>query len=388
MESISSQKLKLQFKEILKSYEGKDPATDHFQDSDFKAEIDSICPDKTHRNYDKIFSKAKWLRAKEILEISDGENLFEKLDPKNLAQGILGVSPFIGTIAALSESRERVEKLFNTKEANLYGVYSVNVFVNSIPTEIIVDDYFSCYEWGKPLFSKSRENELWILILEKAWAKICGSYTNAGFGRVQEILENLTGAPSVSLRLDEISEEQLWKRANFWNKKSYIMAGVMGNVVSKALGMTPAHTYPLIGTIDAGTHKVFKFRNPWGVLAWSGDFSNEWEGWTQELQSKIGYDKNEGDVFYMTVADFKKYFVTLDCCYYLDQFQRQHINLKQEGNKGSYFEFEVEEASDVFIWVTQQSKQLQKEDYKYSPVDLFLMQDVESNALVKIGNYF
>ena len=38
-----------------------------------------------------------------------------------------------------------------------------------------MDDYFPCYN-GEPAFSKANGDEMWVLILEKVWAKLHGSY--------------------------------------------------------------------------------------------------------------------------------------------------------------------------------------------------------------------
>lgn len=41
--------------------------------------------------------------------------------------------------------------------------------------DIIVDDKFPV-QGNEPLFTHGNGNELWVLILEKAWAKLYGSY--------------------------------------------------------------------------------------------------------------------------------------------------------------------------------------------------------------------
>jgi calpain-15 len=35
---------------------------------------------------------------------------------------------------------------------------------------------------NKPIFCQPRNNEIWVLILEKAWAKANGSYANINSG--------------------------------------------------------------------------------------------------------------------------------------------------------------------------------------------------------------
>jgi calpain-15 len=41
---------------------------------------------------------------------------------------------------------------------------------------VTVDDYFPCHPDGGPIFSICKGSELWIMILEKAYAKLHGSY--------------------------------------------------------------------------------------------------------------------------------------------------------------------------------------------------------------------
>lgn len=39
-----------------------------------------------------------------------------------------------------------------------------------------IDDYFPCYPGRGPVYARSNGNELWVMLLEKAYAKIHGGY--------------------------------------------------------------------------------------------------------------------------------------------------------------------------------------------------------------------
>lgn len=58
-----------------------------------------------------------------------------------------------------------------------------------------MDDYIPV-DGDRPAFSQAHGAELWVLILEKAWAKIHGSYERIEAGQAHLTMRDLTGAPS------------------------------------------------------------------------------------------------------------------------------------------------------------------------------------------------
>lgn len=83
------------------------------------------------------------------------------------------------------------------------GCFFVNVYEKGVKKKIIIDDFFPCSGRSGPCFTKANGNELWVMILEKVWAKIHHSYGNIEAGLTRECLHDLTGAPTKTMFNDE-----------------------------------------------------------------------------------------------------------------------------------------------------------------------------------------
>lgn len=60
----------------------------------------------------------------------------------------------------------------------------------------MVDDFIPCKGANQgPVFTKGNGPELWVMILEKAWAKVNFSYDNIDGGFTRETLHDFTCAP-------------------------------------------------------------------------------------------------------------------------------------------------------------------------------------------------
>lgn len=77
---------------------------------------------------------------------------------------------------------------------------------------IDLDEYLPFIK-NKPAFSRSVNQELWVILLEKAWAKLYGSYKHVEVGFPEEALHDLTGAPvkRIFLKHRNFDPEETWK---------------------------------------------------------------------------------------------------------------------------------------------------------------------------------
>jgi len=100
---------------------------------------------------------------------------------------------------------------------------------------VTVDDYFPFIytKAGKEVFAfakcKHGENELWVQLIEKAWAKLCGSYESSEMGRCSEFFENYDGCPTKIMWMEDYESEKgyekLFKEFQFADMNSYVMTG-------------------------------------------------------------------------------------------------------------------------------------------------------------------
>lgn len=71
------------------------------------------------------------------------------------------------------------------------------------PKTIIVDDLIPCMKGtNEPLFAKPRSAEVWVMVFEKAWVKMFGSYLAAEKMSSSDMFENVLPAPCRSFIID------------------------------------------------------------------------------------------------------------------------------------------------------------------------------------------
>jgi len=87
-----------------------------------------------------------------------------------------------------------IKRILETSEVSSFGMYGAWFYIDGVWQCVVIDDLFPTHN-GKPIFSKNNQNEIWVMLLEKAYAKIYGSYQAIEFGVTGLALSSLTGAP-------------------------------------------------------------------------------------------------------------------------------------------------------------------------------------------------
>lgn len=98
------------------------------------------------------------------------------------------------------------------------------MFKNGIEKEIIMDDHIPCRD-GRTCFSQANGDDIWVQMLEKAWAKVHGCYERIANGFPQNALRDLTGAPSFSI---DVTEPGMIDRLIDFNEAGFILTASRG----------------------------------------------------------------------------------------------------------------------------------------------------------------
>ena len=125
-----------------------------------------------------------------------------------------------------------IERLFLNQEYNYEGVYKIKLCLGGEWEEILIDDLIPCYPLGGPIFSHNTlKHELWLPLLEKAFAKVHGSYKGLLTGFPTDAFQTLTGFPTISLTMrDEnifsmLESGDIWTTLLLYHSQGYLLAG-------------------------------------------------------------------------------------------------------------------------------------------------------------------
>ncbi|EDO40193.1 predicted protein [Nematostella vectensis] len=300
-----------------------------FEDDEFLAIDSSI-----------FFSKRpprpfEWKRPSDICE--DPHMFVGGASRLDIQQGMLGDCWLLAAIAALTQHSALMNKVVpqdyvaNPNDRNYTGALKFCIWQYGEWKDVIIDDRLPTYN-GKLVFVHSSErNEFWSALLEKAYAKLNGSYESLKGGQTGEALEDFTGGLAESFDLNKNVPKDLFCIMQTAEKRHALMGcsiAAKANEIEAKLnnGLVKGHAYTVTGCrqVKAKTRRgdldveLVRVRNPWGNErewkgAW-GDGSSEWQLLSDYEKKSIGLTFEDDGEFWMSFDDFKKHFTTLEIC--------------------------------------------------------------------------
>ena len=301
-----------------------------FIDHDFPPKSISIGPSE-QTIIEKYECIVHWRRAKYIvLSVEECKKtdavpfvFNEGISPLDVKQGRLSDMWLLSAIAALAERPKLVRRTVLTKSANQHGLYNVKLCRMGGWQALTLDDLFPCFPLAEPIFSKNNQNEIWVMLLEKAFAKLFGGYLRLETGDVRKALVDLTGCPTFTYRLNseetqpKIIDGSFFADLSYWNEQNYLITATTREVPpeNSIAGLIREHAYCVLRTASADGTRLLQLRNPWGVFEWTGDWSNESPLWTTQLKNKIKPELDEANgTFWISLDHFAENFEVLNVC--------------------------------------------------------------------------
>ncbi|XP_063246588.1 calpain-9 isoform X1 [Prinia subflava] len=272
-----------------------------------------------------------WKRPGEI--VKDPKFILGGATRTDICQGDLGDCWLLAAIASLTLNEKtlaRVVPLDQNFGPDYAGIFHFQFWQHNEWLDVVIDDRLPTFK-GRLVFLHSAElNEFWSALLEKAYAKLNGSYESLKGGSTIEAMEDFTGG---------IGEMYDVKAApdNFYEilgkaLKRCSMVGCSIDTSSAAeseartpFGLVKGHAYSVTGIEEVCPEvsyrgrqvQLIRIRNPWGQVEWNGPWSDnsaEWRSVSPSEQRRLSQAARDDGEFWMKFEDFKVHFDKVEIC--------------------------------------------------------------------------
>ncbi|VEN47948.1 unnamed protein product [Callosobruchus maculatus] len=298
---------------------------DLFEDPEFPATDSSLF---FSRRPDRYY---EWRRPNEIA--NNPQFFVEGFSRFDVQQGELGDCWLLAAAANLTLYKRLFFQIvpddqdFDEKYA---GIFHFRFWQYGKWVDVVIDDRLPTYQGQLVFLHSTEDNEFWSALLEKAYAKLHGSYEALKGGSTCEAMEDFTGGVTEMYEM-EACPPNLFQIV----LKAYERSSLMGcsiepdpNVLEAQTpeGLIRGHAYSItcVKYVDISTPNVagkiplLRLRNPWGNESeWNGAWSDgapEWRFISEEEKEELGLTFDNDGEFWMSFKDFQKHFSRLEIC--------------------------------------------------------------------------
>nr|XP_005904048.1 PREDICTED: calpain-3 isoform X5 [Bos mutus] len=296
-----------------------------FEDRVFPAGIQSL---GSHELSQKTKMKAiVWKRPKEICE--NPRFIIGGANRTDICQGDLGDCWFLAAIACLTLNKRLLFRVIPHDQSfteNYAGIFHFQFWRYGDWVDVVIDDCLPTYN-NQLVFTKSNHrNEFWSALLEKAYAKLHGSYEALKGGNTTEAMEDFTGGVTEFFEIKDAPRD-MYKIMKKAIERGSLMGCSIDTIVPvqfetrMACGLVKGHAYSVTGLEEAlykgEKVKLVRLRNPWGQVEWNGSWSDSWKDWSyvdKDEKARLQHQVTEDGEFWMSYDDFIYHFTKLEIC--------------------------------------------------------------------------
>ncbi|CAO2579232.1 Capn3 [Lemmus lemmus] len=344
-----------------------------FEDGVFPAGVQAL---GSHELSQKAMMKAiTWKRPKEICE--NPRFIIGGANRTDICQGDLGDCWFLAAIACLTLNERLLFRVIPHDQSfieNYAGIFHFQFWRYGDWVDVVIDDCLPTYN-NQLVFTKSNHrNEFWSALLEKAYAKLHGSYEALKGGNTTEAMEDFTGGVTEFFEIKEAPSDMYKIMRKAIERGSLMGCSIddgtnmtygtspsglnMGELIARmvrnmdnsllrdsdldprgsddrptrtivpvqyetrmACGLVKGHAYSVTGLEEAlfkgEKVKLVRLRNPWGQVEWNGSWSDGWKDWSfvdKDEKDRLQHQVTEDGEFWMSYEDFVYHFTKLEIC--------------------------------------------------------------------------
>lgn len=182
---------------------------------------------------------------------------------------------FLGAMSVVATRNDLLYPLFVSAHPEV-GFYQIRFFLDHKWRIVTIDDWVPI-KFSQIRFAKCADkDELWVPLMEKAFAKLNGCYEHCASGNFSEGMTNLTGegCETFTLTPSMAREDVFWRKLEYFVAEAFLMGCSVGHGGSEndaGNGLLTQHAYGILrcATTKTGVRLV-QLRNPWGMYGSRG----------------------------------------------------------------------------------------------------------------------